>query len=346
MGLRTVFRLYITWTISTSVWTSVEEYFEEKVCYDGLGCFPTTFLSWHHRQPSTPVEINTTFTLFTPATRETPGESLTIDMSPQGWRNCSFDPERDTKIAIHGFQDSRLLRYWLEMQNILLDMNVNVIMVDWSKAAGNLDYDQARADTRVVGVQVARLVERLTNETGVTLDSVHLIGHSLGAHTAGYAGEALAGKVGRITGLDPAGPEFGGSLTGTECKLDRTDAMFVDVIHTDGEIIIAGGFGLMDELGHQDFYPNGGYSQPGCVIDPVCDHMRSLDLFFESVSNSPSAKFASMRKATDWERMKEGDFLQCNQTVPCPNMGYWADKSKGEGVYYLETKEDSPYSLS
>lgn len=43
-------------------------------------------------------------------------------MSLQGWRNCSFDPERDTKIAIHGFQDSRLLRYWLEMQNILLDM--------------------------------------------------------------------------------------------------------------------------------------------------------------------------------------------------------------------------------
>jgi pancreatic triacylglycerol lipase len=34
---------------------------------------------------------------------------------------------------------------------------------------------------------------------GVTPSDVHLIGHSLGAHTSGYAGEKIA-NLGRITG--------------------------------------------------------------------------------------------------------------------------------------------------
>lgn len=40
---------------------------------------------------------------------------------------------------------------------------------------------------------------------GLDLSQVHILGHSLGSHVAGYAGEKLNGQVGRITGMDPAG---------------------------------------------------------------------------------------------------------------------------------------------
>lgn len=68
------------------------------------------------------------------------------------------------------------------------------------------------------------------------MGDVHLIGHSLGAHTAGYAGEKLEGAIGRITGLDPAEPYFQGMPS--HLRLDYTDAQLVDVIHTDGKSIL------------------------------------------------------------------------------------------------------------
>jgi hypothetical protein len=49
-------------------------------------------------------------------------------------------------------------------------------------------------------------------------NQVHLIGFSLGCHVAGFAGEAMKTKVGRITALDPAG-EFKGLLH-TKRKLE------------------------------------------------------------------------------------------------------------------------------
>lgn len=95
------------------------------------------------------------------------------------------------------------------------------------------------------------------------LENVHIIGHSLGAQIAGFAGNNLGGRVGRITGLDPAKPLFE-SLVNLENNkpeyLDWNDALFVDVIHT-----CAGTLGFVSAVGHVDFYPNGGTAtQPGC----------------------------------------------------------------------------------
>lgn len=63
-------------------------------------------------------------------------------------------------------------------------------------------------------------------------------------------------------GLDPAGPLF--DFQDPRVRLDRTDAKFVDVIHSNGETLILGGLGAAQPLGHVDFYPNGGRVQHGC----------------------------------------------------------------------------------
>lgn len=39
---------------------------------------------------------------------------------------------------------------------------------------------------------------------------------------------------------------------------------FVDVIHSDTLPLTSGGLGMPNAIGHVDFYPNGGHSNPGC----------------------------------------------------------------------------------
>lgn len=59
-------------------------------------------------------------------------------------------------------------------------------------------------------------------------------------------------------GLDPASPLFGSFLVSNEV-LDKSDAQFVDVVHTN-----IGVKGKKTPLGHLDFYANNAYIQPGC----------------------------------------------------------------------------------
>ncbi len=63
-------------------------------------------------------------------------------------------------------------------------------------------------------------------------------------------------------GLDPAGPLFEGYHESV--RLDKSDAHYVDVIHSNGESLMVGGLGVWEPIGHVDFYPNGGRAQTGC----------------------------------------------------------------------------------
>lgn len=57
---------------------------------------------------------------------------------------------------------------------------------------------------------------------------------------SGYAGERVPG-LGRITGLDPAEPFF--QFMPPSVRLDPSDALLVDVIHTDADSIFNLGAG-------------------------------------------------------------------------------------------------------
>lgn len=77
---------------------------------------------------------------------------------------------------------------------------MNVIAVDWSKGADNINYIQAAANTRVVGATIGELLKTLHSTGHSNYNKIHLVGHSLGSHISGYAGAYVHGAVGKITG--------------------------------------------------------------------------------------------------------------------------------------------------
>lgn len=312
------------------------------VCFDELGCFlkrseceegQGTLL------PQSPDEIRTQFLLFTSAT-QTNGVALTYDMTEEEFLSAGFDPARLTKFVIHGFINSAESAAIADVKDALLQQgNYNVIMVNWEGGAdiGLVDlikfwtlYRQASQNTRVVAKQLHLLLERLHAEFGGRFEygrHVHLIGHSLGAQIAGLAAGYLDGKVGRISGLDPAKPNFEGK--DRVCRLDETDARFVDVIHSDIEK-----FGTNEQSGDIDFWPNGGANQPGCRrgLDMFgCSHGRSLE--FYAISIEGGCHFISRPCDTDDD--------SC--TDDCPSMGLHADRSTRRGNFCLSTLSKKPY---
>ena len=93
-----------------------------------------------------------------------------------------------------------------EMKNALLRReDCNVILVDWSKGAKS-PYRQAAGNTRLVGAQTAELIRFLISSSSGSRRSInrfYIVGFSLGAQVAGYAGSYLRArgmKLGRITG--------------------------------------------------------------------------------------------------------------------------------------------------
>ena len=87
----------------------------------------------------------------------------------------------------------------------LSQFDVNVICVDWSAGAADPNYVRAAVNTRLVGRQVALLVKSINESFGQNINGrTHIVGFSLGAHVAGFAGNNLqvAGGItlSRITG--------------------------------------------------------------------------------------------------------------------------------------------------
>lgn len=119
------------------------------------------------------------------------------------------------------------------------------------------------------GYLLGNLIHTLFDSYRASLENVEVIGHSLGAHVAGFAGKRVQNLTGlripRITGLDPAGPLFDGFWVSQEERLHEDDAEVVVALHTD-----SGAAGFEDSIGTIDFYPNGGNPpQPGCIFSRV-----------------------------------------------------------------------------
>ncbi|GJQ83860.1 hypothetical protein Trydic_g6738 [Trypoxylus dichotomus] len=188
---------------------------DTSVCYPDLGCFESSGpFGYLDMLPSTPEEISTKFLLYPLSSNRRRSGSQPTEV-PFGnisdafvWAKKGFNSSLPTKIMIHGF-GSDCSHIWVyEMRSALLTVeDVNVICVDWANGAILPNYVKASANTRLVGKQLAIFLNGLIENIGLSVRKMHLIGFSLGAHVAGFAGAEL-GNLSRITGLDPAGPLF------------------------------------------------------------------------------------------------------------------------------------------
>ncbi|CAG0901835.1 unnamed protein product [Darwinula stevensoni] len=235
-------------------------------------------------------------------------------------------------------------------EELLEARNQNVVVLSWLGGSGP-PYTQAVANIRLVGVMAAHFLAFLAREAGTRMEEVHVVGHSLGAHMASYIGSTLkdmgVGRLGRITGLDPAGPHF--ENADPRVRLDPEDALFVDVIHTDGTPLAAGGFGMLQPSGHVDFYPDSGAGMPGCGLSPgeslemngsavfgltqflFCNHLRAIDYFIESIS-SPCPFLA--QQCSNWVEYTRGSCVSCGQRGElCRRMGYHAIEAWDPDLY-------------
>lgn len=180
-----------------------------------------------------------------------------------------------TYFIVGGFLDLAPRQWQLEMARHLHmaeTSDINTIIVGWN-GGNQWPYPRAVANTRMVARQMSMFLYYLAKVNDLDpngkqfLDKIHLIGHSLGAHICAFVGQDFAGSLGRITGLDPAGPLF--NTIDPDYRLDPTDARVVVAIHSNTYHVSSIYYGIKRHVGHLDFYPNGGSNQPGCPVDPL-----------------------------------------------------------------------------
>ncbi|KAK4875511.1 hypothetical protein RN001_011933 [Aquatica leii] len=242
-----------------------------------------------------------------------------------------FNPNYETKIIIHGYSSNRSLKVLNDIKNEYFKRsNINIFMIDWEYLARGPCYPAAVLNCRITGKCVAKLIDAIRQ---ISNSTVHVIGFSLGAHVSGFISHYVTDKVDRITGLDPALPGF--ATVSYNDKLDYSDAKFVDIIHTNAFFE-----GTPQQLGHVDFYANGGIFQPNCweaneILS--CSHHRAPAYFAESI-NSINGFWGSL--CTSYVHYLVGLCVKTNIQIL---MGEDINQQI-RGTYFVYTNDSPPYA--
>uniref|UniRef100_A0A8C8S761 Phospholipase A1 member A n=1 Tax=Pelusios castaneus TaxID=367368 RepID=A0A8C8S761_9SAUR len=265
-------------------------------------------------------------------------------------KNSNFNTSLETKIIIHGFRAWGTKPSWINglIGALLQAAKMNVVAVDWVYGA-TAAYLSAVDNGRELGIEIFCFIKKLL-AFGVSETSIHLIGVSLGAHVGGLVGYLHGGRLGRITGLDPAGPRY--TEASHEERLDPGDALFVEAIHTDSD-----SFGIRIPVGHIDFFINGGKDQPGCSLFIlsgynylICDHIRAVHLYVSALENPcPVMAFP----CSSHEDFLAGHCLNCSNPflLSCPRIGLLhhagvtMERLPKEVKVYLATSSSAPYCM-
>lgn len=317
-------------------------------CYRGVGCFRKDDkyrLTHPLSLPRRPRYVRTKFYIY--SRNNTGGRRLRTRFLRRDGKPF-FQELKDLIIVAHGYTQNVNSSWLHELKEALLqEKDCNVVIVDWGRGCRSPLYLTAVGNTALVGRQISLLVQKLSRkfDGNVTAANVHLIGFSLGAQVCGFAGrhykKQTGTKLARISALDAARPLFEQS----EVYVSRTDAVFVDAIHTSsGWTVLQKSLGMGKPYGHVDFYPNGGRDQPGCggLFEIDCDHGRAPLYYIESLTYRRQCRFVTYKCKGGIDAFRNG---LCAPGQPSGEMGYYSNLAPGRGLQFLKTNEHSPFCL-
>lgn len=117
----------------------------------------------------------------------------------------SFDAKKPTKLLIHGYMRGHDSSINDNLRSAYLrNHDVNIIVASWGSGSKTICYNWAAQRVDQVGNLVGEFLDFLLGDDEKAWNALTIVGHSLGAHVAGFAGRAATkGKVGTIVGLDP-----------------------------------------------------------------------------------------------------------------------------------------------
>lgn len=317
-------------------------------CYRGVGCFRKDDkyrLTHPLSLPRRPRYVRTKFYIY--SRNNTGGQRLRTRFLRRDGKPF-FQELKDLMILAHGYTQNVNSSWLHDLKEALLqEKDCNVVIVDWGRGCRSPLYLTAVGNTALVGRQISLLVQKLSRTFGgnVTATRVHLIGFSLGAQVCGFAGrhykKQTGTKLARISALDAARPLFEQS----QVYVSRTDAVFVDAIHTSsGWTVLQKALGMAKPYGHVDFYPNGGRDQPGCggLFEIDCDHGRAPLYYIESLKYRQQCRFVSYKCKGGIDAFRTGT---CTAGEPSGEMGYYSYLAPGRGLQFLKTNAHSPFCL-
>ncbi|XP_017006834.2 phospholipase A1 VesT1.02 [Drosophila takahashii] len=281
---------------------------------------------------STPFDSRANDVSFYLYTRNNPTEGKEIRADASSIEDFHFDRSHGTRFVIHGwggrYTDSmnvKITKAWLSRGNY------NVIVVNWDRSQ-SVDYVSSVRAVPGAGTKVGEMIEYLHDHHGMSLESLEVIGHSLGSHVAGYAGKQVGNqRIHTIVGLDPAMPLF--SYDKPDKRLSTEDAFYVESIQTNG-----GEKGFLKPIGKGTFYPNGGRKQPGCGTDigGTCAHGRSVTYYVEAVTKD---NFGTI-KCKDYQDALANE---CGSTYSGVRMGAVTNAYMVDGDYYVPVNSEAPF---
>ncbi|XP_022170469.1 pancreatic lipase-related protein 2-like [Myzus persicae] len=266
-------------------------------------------------------------------TRDNTDGQLLNRSEPHLIESTTYNSSNPTKVIVHGWLGTTKEKDSLCMCNMNSYFKVgeyNVICVDWKQYATDLSYSVARARAKHIAHDIAKILKRITYNMTVGVETMHLIGHSMGAHIVGFVGKELPDQIPRITGLDPAKPQY--ENKGPNDRLYITDAHFVDIMHTN-----SAKNGFTKSIGHIDFFPNGGQRQPGCGSSDratgSCSHIKAYHYYAHSIW---AKEDYVAHKCSSWDDYTSNSCDGTNSTF----MGEHVDIEQTENYYLRAEVED------